>query len=319
MKQLVITQDNANQRLDKYLLKYFNTASKSFIYKMLRKKRIKYNGGKADGNEILNDGDTLQMYLSDETVDKFMEEKEIKSDKVTFKVVFEDNNILIVNKPIGVLSHPESSSDTNTLIDQILFYLNEKGEFDGGKESVFTPSICNRLDRNTSGIIICGKNLATVQCINRCMSTIDKYYLSIVKGKIDSKIILNGFHTKDKNKNEVNISSENLCDAKKVVTEVNPLQYNEKFSLVEIKLETGKSHQIRAHLKSINHPIIGDRKYGDTTVNDFVKSKYALSNQFLTAHRIHFRSMDKPLDYLNDKIFTADMPKIFMDIRKNLF
>ena len=158
MNEIRVSKDDSGQRIDKYLMKYFNKANKSFIYKMLRKKRIKLNNARAEGNEILSEDDRIQMYLAEETMDSFMEEKTVSKIQCSFGIVYEDANIIVVNKPAGLLSHAESKEDQNTLIDQILYYLYQKGEYIPHKESTFTPALCNRLDRNTSGAVILRPN-----------------------------------------------------------------------------------------------------------------------------------------------------------------
>ena len=189
MKEIRITKNEENQRLDKFLLKYMNKASKGFLYKMLRKKRIKYNGGRAEGSELLKAGDTLQLYLAEETISSFMEEKTVAEAKRHFAIVYEDDDILVVSKPAGLLTHPEKSSDKDTLIDQILYYLYQKGQYLPEADSSFTPALCNRLDRNTSGIVIAGKTLKGVQAVNETIRShkLDKYYLTLVKRKFINK------------------------------------------------------------------------------------------------------------------------------------
>ena len=203
MKEIKITEQQQNQRLDKFLLKYFNKAPKSFIYKMLRKKRIKYNGKKGEGNEILQKGDCLQLYISRETMESFMEQKAIYKAERHFAIVYEDDDLLVVSKPAGLVVHPQNNNDRNTLIDQILYYLYEKGEYTPTKESTFTPAICNRLDRNTSGIVIAGKNLKAVQAVNDAIAkgNINKYYITLVKGSITQHGKVVSYLKKDSEKN----------------------------------------------------------------------------------------------------------------------
>ena len=258
MTELIITKQEENQRLDKFLMKYMNKAPKSFVYKMLRKKRIKYNKKKAEGNEILCSGDVIQLYLAEETVDNFQEEKKIVEVRRQFGIVYEDDNLLAVMKPAGVLTHPERAEDRNTLIDQILFYLKEKGEYAGGRTS-FTPAVCNRLDRNTSGIILSGKNLMAVQELNRIIREreIKKLYVTVVKGVIIKPQELRGYWIKDEDNNLVKITSDQLEETCAILTRLRPLSNNGAYTLLEIELVTGKSHQIRAHLASIGHPIVG--------------------------------------------------------------
>ena len=321
MKEVNITGKEENQRLDKFLLKYFNNAPKSFVYKMLRKKRIKFNGKKAEGNEIIKNGDKLQMYIAPETMDSLMSEKEIVKAERHFGIVYEDYNILVVSKPAGLLSHPESSADKNTLIDQILYYLYEKGEYDMSKESSFTPAICNRLDRNTGGIVIAGKNLAAVQAVNKAIAQrkIKKYYITMVRGEFTQEKELFGYHVKDELTNTVKVLKKEAPGAKKIFTKVKPIAVKDNFSLLEIDLITGKSHQIRAHLKSMGYPVIGDRKYGEMRVNTRFKDKYGLNNQFLFAYKIAWHENEGVMAYLNGKEFTAVLPDYIENIKRDYF
>lgn len=318
MKQIEISDNDSGQRLDKYLLKYFNKATKSFIYKMLRKKRIKLNGGKAEGNEMLSDGDTIQMYLSEETMESFMEEKSVSDVKRTFDIVYEDENILVVNKPAGLLSHAEKKDDSNTLIDQILSYLNENGEYVPQKDSTFTPALCNRLDRNTSGIVIAGKNSDAVRQLNAAIKDkkIRKYYKTLVCGKVTEGKRLESFYEKDGNKNKAYVSDKN--GGKKIITVFKPLKHTDKYSLLEIELITGKSHQIRLHLKSEGIPIIGDIKYGNAAENRAFE-KIGVKRQLLHAYKTVINGMNGKLEYLNGKEIFADIPEDFKRAEKKIF
>lgn len=321
MKEILITKEQENQRLDKFLLKYLNTASKSFVYKMLRKKRIKYNNKKAEGNEILKCEDMLQLYLSEETMDKFMEEKEVYEAKRHFGIVYEDDNILLVSKPAGLLTHPEKSTDKETLIDQILYYLYQRGQYNPSKECSFVPAVCNRLDRNTSGLVIAGKNLAAVQEINQAIAQhkVEKFYLCMVKGIMSQKQQLTAYIMKDEKNNQVSIFQNERTGTKKIITDYEPFKTARKYTLLKIKLITGKSHQIRAHLKEMNHPVVGDRKYGEKAVNDLFKQKYALSNQFLHAYEFVWKQNEGILSYLYETKWTAPLPVPFCTISKSIF
>ncbi len=320
MKIIEIDKNSENQRLDKFLLKYFNKAGKSFIYKMLRKKRIKYNGGKASGNEILKSGDLLQMYLAEETINSFMEAKEIQKVEQNFQIVYEDENIIICNKPEGVSVQRDSDNKENSLNDQLLYYLYEKGEYIPQKDSVFTPSICNRLDRNTSGIVLFGKNLKAVQALNKIIKErkIDKFYLTILKGVIDESGVIEAYHLKNSENNKVEIFKDYRDGSKKIITKYKRIAENGEYSLSEVDLITGKAHQIRAGFKFIGFSIIGDRKYGDREVNSFFKGKYGLENQFLHSYKIVFREGCGFFDYLAGKEFKAPLcpkkEKIVLDL-----
>ena len=320
MKEIRITKNEENQRLDKFLLKYMNKASKGFLYKMLRKKRIKYNGGRAEGSELLKAGDTLQLYLAEETISSFMEEKTVAEAKRHFAIVYEDDDILVVSKPAGLLTHPEKSSDKDTLIDQILYYLYQKGQYLPEADSSFTPALCNRLDRNTSGIVIAGKTLKGVQAVNETIRShkLDKYYLTLVAGEIREAGEITAYLTKDEEKKQVRISKRE-GSGKKTMTKYRPLACAKGYTLLEIHLITGKTHQIRAHMQSIGHPVVGDRKYGSEHSNQKFREEYALSNQFLHAIRVEWKEKDGPLGYLYGKEMMAPLPKTLQEICDGLF
>ena len=320
MKEIRITKNEENQRLDKFLLKYMNKASKGFLYKMLRKKRIKYNGGRAEGSELLKAGDTLQLYLAEETISSFMEEKTVAEAKRHFAIVYEDDDILVVSKPAGLLTHPEKSSDKDTLIDQILYYLYQKGQYLPEADSSFTPALCNRLYRNTRGIVISGKTLKGVQAVNETIRShkLDKYYLTLVAGEIREAGEITAYLTKDEEKNQVRISKRE-GSGKKTMTKYRPLACAKGYTLLEIHLITGKTHQIRAHMQSIGHPVVGDRKYGSEHSNQKFREEYALSNQFLHAIRVEWKEKEGPLGYLYGKEMTAPLPKTLQEICDGLF
>jgi 23S rRNA pseudouridine955/2504/2580 synthase len=302
-------------------MKYLNKAPKSFVYKMLRKKNIKCNGKKAEGSEILLKGDLIQIYLADDTIDIFKQAIEIIPVKKTFDIVYEDENILICNKPVGLLVQADSAEDKNTLVDQVIYYLYESGQYKPESENGFRPAICNRLDRNTSGIVLAGKNLMALQTINKAIhdNQTDKYYKTIVKGVITKPGELIDYHTKDSDTNQVTITSHYVEGAKKIITRYKPIKNNGEYTLVEIELVTGKTHQIRAHLQSIGHPIIGDSKYGQANVNQLFKQKYGLQNQFLHAYKFVWKDDTSDMSYLYKKTFEADLPERLQRIQEDLF
>lgn len=316
MKEIIITKSQKGQRLDKYLLKYLNKAPKSFVYKMLRKKNIKLNDKKAQGNEILNENDCIKLYISDETLDSFIENKVIKKAD-DLDIIYEDSNVIIVNKPPGLIVHPDIKHSENTLNDRLLYYLYNKGEYSGDTSCGFTPSICNRLDRNTGGIVVMGKNLEAVQELNKAFREryIDKYYITLVKGEIVREGYVEAKHLKSENR----VASLG-DDGSYTMTKYKPIKTNGSFTLLEIKLETGKFHQIRVAMAHIGHPIVGDVKYGDKNTNKYLYDKYKLKNQILHCLKIIFRINEGPLSYLNNKEFVAPMDgfceKVVKDIIK---
>jgi len=320
MRELKITQKDENQRLDKFLMKYLNKAPKSFVYKMLRKKNIKYNGKKAQGNEMLLCGDIINLYFSEDTINEFKEIKQVENIKRTFEIIYEDENILICNKPAGLLVQRDNAQDSNTLVDQIISYLYQKQEYNPYEENSFTPAVCNRLDRNTSGIVAAGKNLMALQQINKAIhdDKVEKYYKTIVNGKISKSGTIENYHVKEEF-NKVSILDKETKNSKKIITKYRPLKTSEKYTLLEIQLITGKTHQIRAHLQSINHSIIGDGKYGDKKANEYFAKEYKLKNQLLHAYKLVWKQKDGELSYLYGKEFTANSPKLFEDIERKLF
>ncbi len=317
MKEISITKNDSGQRADKFLMKYFSKAPKGFVYKMLRKKRIKLNGGRAEGSEMLKEGDKIQMYLSDETMGGFMEKRVIAHSERRFDIVYEDKNILAVNKPAGVLSHAESAGDRDTLIDQILSYLNENGEYDPRQENSFIPALCNRLDRNTSGIVVAGKTADALRQLNEAIKTkqVRKLYRALVCGATDGGGRLEDLYSKDGEKNKASLGT----DGKKIITEYRPLKTNGRYTLMEVELITGRSHQIRIHMASINCPIIGDMKYGNADENARFRKKAGTKRQLLHAYKMSFGGLEGELEYLNGKTITADVPEDFKAAEKTAF
>ena len=269
---------------------------------------------------MLHAGDTLQLYLAEETIQSFMEEKTVAQAKRHFGIVYEDDDILVVSKPAGLLTHPEKSSDKDTLIDQILYYLYQKGQYTPDAASSFTPALCNRLDRNTSGLVIAGKTLKGVQAVNEIIRThkLDKYYLTLVAGEIRHAGEITAYLTKDEDRNQVRISKREGMGAK-TMTKYRPIAHAKGYTLLEIHLITGKTHQIRAHMQSIGHPVVGDRKYGAEHSNEKFRREYGLSNQFLHALRVEWNEKDGPMGYLYGKEMTAPLPKTLQDICDGLF
>lgn len=310
MKELIITSNEAEQRVDRFLKKYIPKAPKGFIYKMIRKKRIKVNQARVSPDYILKIDDTIQLYLSEDTIIGFKESKEILTFKQSLDIVYEDDHILLVNKPKGLLVHGDYKESKNTLINQIHYYLYKKGSYIPEKENTFSPACCNRLDRNTSGIIIVAKDYPSLQAINSIIKEnhIEKKYLALVKGSVLKKRQLKGFLVKDSKTNKVEITSKAGKGSKFIHTKYNPIKNNEDYSLLEIDLITGRSHQIRAHLASEGNPIIGDYKYGDKDKNTVFYERFKLKSQFLHAYFIQFKKCPSFLAYLEENSFKASLP-----------
>lgn len=322
MKKMQITENDANQRIDKYLKKLLVNAPANFIYKMFRKKDIKVNGKKVDEKYILKNNDIVEMFLYEDKFQEFTAPKSIYDVEKTFKVLYEDKHVLIVYKPAGLLVHEDAHESVNTLTNQVLSYLAKKNELDLNRENTFMPGPVHRLDRNTSGIVIFGKTLAALQNLNemiRQRHCIEKSYLTICKGKLNQQRSLKNYMIKLEDQAQVKLVSKDYPGALTMETIVKPLKYNHNYSLVEVTLVTGRMHQIRVHLSSIDHPVIGDRKYGDFELNKLVKKQFGLNNQLLHAYKIRFVKTFGVLDYLQDKEIICPVPKLFKEIEKSLF
>ncbi len=323
MKEIIVSSNDSGQRLDKLLARYLNKAPKSFIYKMLRKKNIKLNKGKASGNEMLQEGDIINIFLSDDTVDNFREavKTEILKSDYILDIIYEDENTLIVNKPVGMLSQKAEITDISINEHIVAYYQSDNYSYKSDNTMSFKPSVCNRLDRNTSGIILAGMSLKGSQILSELLRdrTLNKYYLTIVKGEVKKKAIIDGYLSKDSSLNKVEYSKNAREGFQPIKTEYEPIKYNGEYTYLKVKLITGKPHQIRAHLSSIGHPIIGDSKYGDSKINKMFRDRHRLKYQLLHAYLVEFPTLDNELRNLSNKSFEADLPKQFLDIRKDLF
>lgn len=313
MRVINVSGNQAGQRLDKLLCKYLNLAGKSFIYKMLRKKNITLNGLKCDGSERLAEGDEIKLFLADDTIEKFSDVKINPVKKVDLSIIYEDEHILLINKPSGMLSQKAAEKD-ESLVEYIIDYLLSTGELNAEALKTFRPSVCNRLDRNTSGIVIAGKSLAGLQIMSKAIKerTIEKYYLCLVRGCLKRPQNIKGYLLKNEKNNQVSILSEEQEGALPVETEYTPLKARADHTLLEVKLITGRSHQIRAHLASIGHPILGDYKYGDDRLNKELLKQYHIKSQMLHSYRLVMpEKLEEPLKYLAGREFKAAPPKEF--------
>lgn len=358
MREFIIDENSAGQRLDRFLGKYMTKAPTSFFYKMMRKKNITLNGKKCEGSERLNVGDVVKLFLADETIDQFREAPWAissmsainaasggnssssaktgegyrgkkaginggtppgmmvtgnfsKPEQVRLNIVYEDKDILLVNKPAGMLSQKAAPTDVS-LTEYMIHYLLTTGKMTEKQLETFRPSVCNRLDRNTSGMVICGKSLRGSQEMSRLLRdrTLRKRYLCLVNGVLKGEQRIEGFLTKDEKTNQVTISRQQTGGSVPIATVYRNLLDNNNVTLLEVELITGKSHQIRAHLTSIGHGIIGDTKYGNEQVNKEYRERYGLRVQLLHAWRVNFPKMGEGFERLSCKQFTANVPPI---------
>lgn len=314
MRKILITEADENQRLDKFLLKYMNNAPKSFVYKMLRKKNIKLNEGRAQGGETLAKGDRVELYLSEETLAGFMSPGCVNMGAGPVSVVYEDGHILVCDKPWGVLSHPGARGDGDTMAGRLLLHLWKNGEYNPDAPGAFTPAPANRLDRNTTGLLACGKTLAAAQWLAKAFRErkAEKRYTALVAGTVRSSGRLTGFHEKDEAANRVVISGEMRGPAAKEATLLYaPVWSKNGFSCLDVALVTGRSHQIRAQLAQAGWPVIGDAKYGDGRVNEIFRRGAGVGFQLLHAGRLTFTEDTGALSYLAGRTFTAEPPTVF--------
>lgn len=324
MQKIIIESAIEGGRFDKFLNRHLPNAGSSFIYKMLRKKNITLNGKKADGKEIIKAGDSVEMFFAEETYNKFRgitsetlsttEYEKAFKELGNIPVIFENSDVVIINKPVGVLSQKAKDNDLSAN-EWLIGYLLNKKEITKESLKEFKPSVCNRLDRNTAGILLCGKSLKGSRGLSKIIKDreIGKFYNLLVLGNGIEEQILTGSLVKDEKSNKVALT---LNDEEQIKTGIKPIKSNDKITLLEAELFTGKTHQIRAHLASIGHPLIGDYKYGKTGVNDYFKKEYGLESQFLCCVRVTFSKECETYPELAGKEFMAELPDLFKRILK---
>ena len=313
MRELIIGKNDAGQRLDKFITKTLDLPM-SLLYKSIRLKKIKVNRKRAENNTILQEGDRIQCFLSDEFFEKMVDEHSFESISVHLDIIYEDENIILLNKRPGVSVHEDENGSTNTLITHIQAYLYQKGEYLPDAEQSFAPALCNRIDRNTGGIVIAAKNAEALRVMNEKIKyrEIDKFYLAAVHGipKPESATI-KGWLLKDDKKNIVRVYEKNPPrGAKEIITKYKVVAKKRDSALIEVELLTGRTHQIRAHMAYIGHPLIGDGKYG---VNKDDRSR-GYKYQALYSYKLRFKfdtTKSTALDYLNEKEFKIPKKDIY--------
>ena len=301
MKKLTVSANDANQRLDKFLQKAFESLPKSMMFKQIRKKNIKVNRKRCTPEQLLAAGDVIELYLNDDLLVPRRVHYDFLSAPKELSIVYEDENIILLNKPQGMLCHPDGKEYVNTLLSSLKRYLYEKGVYAPKDENSFSPALANRIDRNTSGIVIGAKNAEALRILSakiKCRE-IEKYYLTIAEGAFDkSHDTLSAYLVKDERRNTVKVLDTPVDGAKRIETKYTVLDYAGGYSLLEIELLTGRTHQIRAQLAAIGHPLLGDGKYGKT---------HGRYRQELCSYKVKFAFKDAgALSYLAGREFALD-------------
>lgn len=324
MIKVEIGKNEQNQRLDKFLRKYLENAPLSFIYKAIRKD-VKINGKRGKEDTVLALGDEVTLYISDSDFEKFRKKQRTGRSLRQFSIAYEDENLLAAVKPLGLLTHGDSQEKKNHLANQVIDYLIERGSYSPRLEKTFTPAPVNRLDRNTTGLVLFGKNNLALQELNRMIrgkDNVHKFYLTIVCGDLKKPVCLRDRMLKDQEANRITVLPME-GQGRDMETRAEPLAHGRRdgrvFTLVKVEIITGRTHQIRAQLAKAGYPLIGDAKYGSRGVNEYVKKTFGLTTQLLHAYELSFSGCDGHLAYLDNVVIRAELPDMFAGIKKQIF
>ena len=313
MISFIIKKEEEGQTLEKYVRKTLSEAPLSFIYKLFRKKDVKVNGHWQDKKYVISESEEVSIYITDSQLEEFKRQVENKQlEDISSWIIYEDENILLINKPRGVLVQ-KNAEDSNALDEMVISYLINKGEYDPNKNLGYKPAPAHRLDRNTAGIVVFGKNIATLRYLADALNdknVIQKKYLILVKGEIDKDGEINAPLLKNSKTQRVTVSKE----GKQAITKYKVVETFKGYTLLEVELLTGRTHQIRVHMAYINHPVVGDSKYGDYELNKELESKYSFKNQFLEAYQLDFNKLNNPLKYLSGRTFKISLNDEFLNL-----
>lgn len=307
MKSIVISAKDEGQTIFKFVKKYLDSAPLSFIEKLFRIKDIKVNKKRVDKNFVIKENDLVEIYISDQQYDEFNKKNGETKINIYPNIIYEDDNILIANKPSGLLVHGDKNEKKYTLSNMVLSYLNDKGEYKYNDS--FVPGPAHRIDRNTSGIVIFGKNIKSLQTLEQLFkerNSIHKSYLALVSGHVKEKGVIDKPLFKDEVKSIVKVMPIEK-GGKTAITEYVLKEKYQYASLVEATILTGRTHQIRVHFASINHPLLGDSKYGDFALNKKFDKEFKYNYQFLHAYRLRFGKIEGVLSYLTNKEFVCEL------------
>ena len=321
-----VSENEAGRRLDRVLKKILKGAPLSFVYRVIRKD-VKVNGKRASGETLLGLGDVVEIFLPEEQIEEAFHSRQTKGPaaKKQFSVVFEDENVLVVNKPFGLLTHGDETERKNTLTNQVAAYLSGTEARLPGVADIFSPAPANRLDRNTTGLILFGKNLPAARDLAVMLSGseegspyVEKAYMTVVKGTLKRPLTLKSRMKRDSETNTTKVLPETSGEGRVMATEALPISAGEGYTLVEARLLTGRTHQIRVQLAAAGYPVVGDRKYGDGAANRIMSQKYKLTTQLLHAYRLTVFEGYRSLEYLKGKTFRAEPPVRFKEIAEDL-